>query len=611
MAELNVFSPCVSVSRSNEMWVGENIGSNTAAPATEGSHDNERRLQEALQQANAICDPRDGAARLDAETRRSEAAALLSLVDGISVASDSRKARALRSFVRGKVLDDGESYVQEAEKELSRAVKLDPSLGGAWNQLGTCMWKKGDVQLAHDCWQNTLVHCSDGEHAKEATRKLSMAFRSSKGNNPDESLRLAKELISKDMSDTQSWTNLGNAYMSYFFASSLDREDLFRALKAYHRSDLDGQSQDPDVHFNKGTVYRYLEDYQNAVLELQRADELDKDLDASSQVLQMLKLVHEMHSMIARRCNIKPQRLAAVLATLPTMQAPITVAGCDYVDCHVGNLAEACNAGKMITVLITAIPYTERPIHLVVADREGTFFAMSIYNMQEGKLKPGDFVTALSPYLRICTVPQSLFEGVGLVTRSPSPLAGVEGETKSVAGPDGDQQNGPEATRDAGIAGGVEGGGGGGEVVSYRYCTPSQSAQALPFHPHSGHAPGASFSCRLMAALVVLLQVRPDLDGAGPAQRQALRHVVLRAAKGCVYRCGGTCTLDMHDRMRVGAGAVEVGVGLPLTRGAAWTWSEPVNPSTRGASAPAHVPPDGFRIASAGGEGTAMQRSAS
>ena len=50
------------------------------------------------------------------------------------------------------------------------------------------------------------------------------------GNNPDESLRLAKELISKDMADTQSWTNLGNAYMSYFFASSLDREDLFRSL---------------------------------------------------------------------------------------------------------------------------------------------------------------------------------------------------------------------------------------------------------------------------------------------------------------------------------------------------------------------------------------------
>ena len=48
--------------------------------------------------------------------------------------------------------------------------------------------------------------------------------------------------MSRDMSDTQSWTNLGNAYMSYFFASSLDREDLLRALKAYHRSDLDGQS---------------------------------------------------------------------------------------------------------------------------------------------------------------------------------------------------------------------------------------------------------------------------------------------------------------------------------------------------------------------------------
>ena len=215
------------------MWDGE--GLHSPAGAKEAVLYNEERLQRVLQRANALCEPRDGKARLDAETRRTETAALLLLVDGIPSNTDSRKARALRSFVRGKVLDDGEAYVMEAEKELSRAVKLDPTLGGAWNQLGTCMWKKGDVQLAHDCWQNTLVHCSDGEYTKEAMRKLSMAFRSGKGNNPEESLRLAKELISKDMADTQSWTNLGNAYMSYFFASSLDREDLFRALKAYHR----------------------------------------------------------------------------------------------------------------------------------------------------------------------------------------------------------------------------------------------------------------------------------------------------------------------------------------------------------------------------------------
>ena len=254
-----------------------------------------------------------------------------------------------------------------------------------------------------------------------------------------------------------------------------------RALKAYHRSDLDGQSQDPDLHFNKGTVYRYLEDYPNAVLELLRADQLDKDLNAAEQVYctccclrlhvftygstcvyvscvcvcvcararvramnvcvpflscaleaergdaaatnadtcvekvrQMLKLVREMHAMISCQCNIKPERLAAVLSTmgsLPWLSQPISVAGCEYSECQtIDSLSEGANGGKMVTVMIMAIPYTERPIHAVVADRESNFFAMSIYNMQEGKLKPGDFISALSPYLRLCSLPSSLPE---------------------------------------------------------------------------------------------------------------------------------------------------------------------------------------------------------
>jgi len=53
-------------------------------------------------------------------------------------------------------------------------------------------------------------------------RELSMAFRN-KGSNSEESLRLAKEVVSKDMADGKSWANLGNAYMAVFFSSSFDQ----------------------------------------------------------------------------------------------------------------------------------------------------------------------------------------------------------------------------------------------------------------------------------------------------------------------------------------------------------------------------------------------------
>ena len=86
-----------------------------------------------------------------------------------------------------------------------------------------------------------------------AMRELSMAHRV-RGNNTEESLRLAKEVVSRDMKDTRSWYNLGNAYMSYFFSVTFCQEDLTRALKAYHKSqDAPHACANPDLHYNQAS----------------------------------------------------------------------------------------------------------------------------------------------------------------------------------------------------------------------------------------------------------------------------------------------------------------------------------------------------------------------
>jgi hypothetical protein len=133
-------------------------------------------------------------------------AELLLILDSVRLVEMTAKDRALWSCIRGRALDVVSStHNPEAERELSRAVKLDPELGEAWNQLGTSAWKRGDEQFAHDCWQCTLRYCNalDGraDAVKVAMRELSMAFRV-KGENPDESLRLAKNLVSRFVSDS-------------------------------------------------------------------------------------------------------------------------------------------------------------------------------------------------------------------------------------------------------------------------------------------------------------------------------------------------------------------------------------------------------------------------
>lgn len=68
------------------------------------------------------------------------------------------EAQAL--MLRGKALNVTPEYSPKAEALLSKAVKLEPELVEAWNQLGEVYWKKGDVAAAHTCFSGALTHVS-------------------------------------------------------------------------------------------------------------------------------------------------------------------------------------------------------------------------------------------------------------------------------------------------------------------------------------------------------------------------------------------------------------------------------------------------------------------
>jgi len=307
-------------------------------------------------------------------------------------------------YIRGKALDVTEEHVPEAEELLGRAVKLHPTLGDGWNQLGSCFWKKGDYQLAFDCWQHTLLHTEDTKDRMTAMRELSMAYRV-KGNNPDESLRLAKEVVSKDMTDTQSWYNLANAYMSHFFSVSFAQEDLTRALQAYHKSEGAAQAcSNPDLHYNQATVHRYLEEYQSAVDEFERADLLDPLLRARESINQVANWVASMHTMVSKRCHLKPSRISQALASIQQCPDPLQVEGGSFTPTTLSELQEGKNPSVALQGMIMAAPDGDLPLHLVVSDSDGQFFSVAAYNLKKGVLKPGDTITLLAPTLLTCSL---------------------------------------------------------------------------------------------------------------------------------------------------------------------------------------------------------------
>jgi tetratricopeptide (TPR) repeat protein len=85
-------------------------------------------------------------------------APILSFIFPFLLGSVQGKAQAL--MLTGKALNVTPDYSPKAEELLSKAVKLEPELVEAWNQLGEVYWKKGDVAAAHTCFSGALTHVS-------------------------------------------------------------------------------------------------------------------------------------------------------------------------------------------------------------------------------------------------------------------------------------------------------------------------------------------------------------------------------------------------------------------------------------------------------------------
>uniref|UniRef100_A0A670ZI20 Tetratricopeptide repeat domain 5 n=1 Tax=Pseudonaja textilis TaxID=8673 RepID=A0A670ZI20_PSETE len=123
-------------------------------------------------------------------------------IDGLS------EGQAYTLMLKGKALNVSAYYNAQSEKLLSKAVKLDPELVEAWNQLGEVYWKKGDVSAAHTCFSGALGHCKN----KVSLQNLSMVLRQLHTTSPDEhaqnvmdSVRQAKLAVQMDVRDGRSW----------------------------------------------------------------------------------------------------------------------------------------------------------------------------------------------------------------------------------------------------------------------------------------------------------------------------------------------------------------------------------------------------------------------
>lgn len=325
----------------------------------------------------------------------------LSLID--SIPHEERKSpvqRAMYEYLRGKILDVVPEYRKEAEDHLSKAVKLNPSLADAWLCLGNCIWKKGDLPAAKNCFNLAL---SKGPN-KKILCLLSMLERKmaqgaeNRAEIVEESIQHAKDAITLDVKDGNSWYNLGNACLTSFFVTGAwDHSKLLQSLKAYQNAEKDEKMKsNPDLYFNCATVNKYLENYERALSGFEAAALKDPSLGATAEVQNMVNLLDKLESLLKGHGRTK--RLASSAASLE---------GANLSSSHkrvtVDQLSEGLNKAVAIVgkVLFFVKHDNITPIYYLLCDSNQRFFVLSVYGIQNEAIKEGDQLTLLEPYHRL------------------------------------------------------------------------------------------------------------------------------------------------------------------------------------------------------------------
>uniref|UniRef100_T1J2A1 Tetratricopeptide repeat protein 5 OB fold domain-containing protein n=1 Tax=Strigamia maritima TaxID=126957 RepID=T1J2A1_STRMM len=319
-------------------------------------------------------------------------------------------------LLRGKALNVLSHFNEDALHDLEKAVKLDPKLVEAWNELGECYWKKGDMESAKNCFNGALSKEKD----KISLRQLSMVLRQLKVNEKDrvktieDSVSKAKEAVLLDANDGLSWCILGNAYLTLFFTSSQNPKLLKQAMISYSHADKDKNTvNNPDLHYNRAIIWKYEEEYQKALEGFARASALDPLWSTSEEKeVALLQYLLKVQSLILNKGQLKTRRLQPMIQSLnesqlgPYRGGSYTSSGGKSVELKLvdfDDLKEGINLNKVVygKVICNVVGEEPVPFTFCLIDKKSVCWSVTIYNIAQGKgVIIGDSVAIPEPFVQ-------------------------------------------------------------------------------------------------------------------------------------------------------------------------------------------------------------------
>ena len=320
------------------------------------------------------------------------------LITGFST-GETDVERAQYAYMKGKALSYLISTSHKAEEWLYKAVKLNPRNFEVWTVLGHCLWAKGQLAQAKNCFTTSIEQTENAE----ANRQLSMIVRQiqQKNVNPstilDESIRYAKRSIELEMSNHKSWYVLGNAHCTRFFSVSHDMMDLKKSLMCYEKSESFGGSINPDLYYNRGNVLRYMQQYAAAVNAYSEAARIDPNIEQTSEAIEDIReFVSRTKDLISSGAKMKKKKLDALMNQLneatktaaegsAAVSSDVRALGCRSSEASPADSSsperQYSDMSIALKVVMAITKGTVPPESFLCVDSRGNFVVLSVYNL--------------------------------------------------------------------------------------------------------------------------------------------------------------------------------------------------------------------------------------
>ncbi|XP_073954660.1 tetratricopeptide repeat protein 5-like isoform X2 [Choristoneura fumiferana] len=304
--------------------------------------------------------------------------------------------------MKGRCYNISTEYDSRATQCLSKAVKLNPQMVDAWNELGECYWKNMNVKEAKASFEGALKH----ERNRLSLRCLSIILRqeTSDGKKNDStpaivrSVELAREAVSLDTKDGMSWIILGNAYLCQFFLGSQDPTKIKLCMSAYKQALADPVAKgQPDLYYNKGIALKFEECYAEALSDFDYACRLDPPWDLPRQELNKLtQYLAAANELVRTKGKVKSKRLQQMVQSLDKkmlgVYATATVERNGAKEnafnfTTLDQLVEGKNVGKVILGRVVGSIHNENsvPFTFAIVDASLQCFLVTVYNWADGR----------------------------------------------------------------------------------------------------------------------------------------------------------------------------------------------------------------------------------